>query len=340
MTLPRVRIARRLAAALAAASGLVLTLTCTPPAAATTAAPEETAGTAGTTAVQRLPAQSAAPMGAKAGAVTAKARGGKARPAAPKGVPRTDTARTAAARPFKELQLNLCNSGYAGCYAGGQAVFEGGDLIYYLAPDLVTLNEICSNDLPDYLQPSLAEAWPDDWTYYMFYPAVNRQTGGPVTCTNGDSFGNAVLGRVPVAQWRGANGWVGQYATQDSTNEMRTFACAYAIGDHLSCATHLSSSSEPVALAQCQALMFSVVPSIRSQEGVSGKTVVGGDFNLEYDTSDPENAQNCVPSGNIRKGDGDVQHVIFTNDFSFVGTDKYGLTYTDHDGFLVKLTKP
>ncbi|MGN9844885.1 hypothetical protein ACTMTI_42835 [Nonomuraea sp. H19] len=347
MTFPRIRIARRLAAALASTSGLVLTLTCT--SAATTAAPAQAAVTTARSATtvlaapgvaQRLPAQSTAPMGAQAGAVTAKARGGKARPAAPAGVRRTDPAHTAAARPFKELQLNLCNSGYAGCYADGQAVFEGGDLIYYLAPDLVTLNEICSNDLPNYLQPSLSEAWPDDWTYYVFYPALNRQTGGPVTCTNGDSFGNAVLGRVPAAKWQGVNGWAGQYTTQDSTNEMRTFACAYALGDHLSCATHLSSSSEPVALAQCQALMFSAVPSIRSQEGVSGKTVVGGDFNLEYDTSDPENAQNCVPSGNIRKGDGDVQHVIFTNDFSFVGTNKYGLTYTDHDGFLVRLTKP
>lgn len=332
MTSPHVRMVRRLMTALAAASGLVLALSSVPPAAAATAAPTET--------VQRLPARSTAPMGAQAGVMTAKARGGKARPAAAPGVRRTDGGATAAARPFRELHLNLCNSGHAGCYAGGQAIFEGGDLIYHLAPDLVTLNEICSNDLPNYLHPSLAEAWPGDWTYYVFYPAIHRQTGNPITCTNGDSYGNAVLGRVPAAQWRGVNGWAGRYTTQDSGNEMRTFACAYAIGDHLSCATHLSSSSEPIALAQCQALMFNAVPSIRSQEGVSGKTVVGGDFNLEYDTADPENVQKCVPSGNVRKGDGDVQHVIFTNDFSFVGTNKYGLTHTDHDGFLVRLTKP
>ncbi|MEW9550513.1 hypothetical protein [Nonomuraea sp. NPDC050783] len=322
------RSARRLATALAAACGLVLALT-----------PPATAGPAPAT-IEPLPVRAVAPMGATAAARTAEARAGRPRPAAPAIARRADRSAPSAARRFHELQLNLCNSGHAGCYAGGQAVYEGGDLIYYLAPDLVTLNEICAGDLPAYLQPSLAEAWPDDWTYSVFYPAVNKQSGDPVTCTNGDSFGNAVLGRVPVALWQGVNGWAGEYAAQDATNEKRTFACAYAIGDHLSCATHLSSSSEPVALAQCRALMFSAVPAIRSAEGISGRTVVGGDFNLEYDTSDPENAQNCVPAGNVRKGDGDVQHVIFTGDFAFAGTDTYGLTYTDHDGFLVRLTKP
>lgn len=288
--------------------------------------------------VKPLSVRSVAPMGAEAAALTAKARGGQARSAL---AARPDRpARTQAARSFYELQLNLCNSGKAGCYAGGQSIYEGGDLIYYLAPDLVTLNEICSVDLPNYLQPSLAEAWPNDWTYSVFYPALDKPTGNPITCTNGGTYGNAVLGRVPAALWQGANGWVGEYTTQDSGNEVRTFACAYAVGDHLSCATHLSANSEPIALNQCQALMFSAVPYIRSQEGISGKTVVGGDFNLEYDTSDPENAQNCVPSGNTRKGDGDVQHVIFSNDFTFVSRSLYGLTYTDHDGMLIRLTKP
>ncbi|MEU4514918.1 hypothetical protein AB0G05_35920 [Nonomuraea wenchangensis] len=322
------RSARRLTAAVAAVCGLVLALAS--PAAAAPAP----------VTVGPLPVSAVAPMGAQAAALTAKARAGRARAAAPAGAAREGRSGTLAARRFHELQLNLCNSGHAGCYAGGQAVYEGGDLIYYLAPDLVTLNEICAGDLPAYLQPSLAEAWPDDWTYSLFYPALNKQTGAPITCTNGDSFGNAVLGRVPAALWQGVNGWAGEYTAQDGGNEKRTFACAYAIGDHLACATHLSSSSEPIALAQCRALMFSAVPAIRSAEGISGRTVVGGDLNLEYDTSDPENAQNCVPGGHIRKGDGDVQHVIFSNDLTFGSTAKYGLSYTDHDGFLVRLTKP
>ena len=273
------------------------------------------------------------PMGAAAAARTAAVRGG---------APRATTAPAMAAERFWELQLNLCNSGAPGvdCYSHGLSIIEGGDLIYYVRPNVVTLNEICANDLPDYLMPSLAETWPGDWVYYVFMPALQRDTGTPVKCSNGQDFGNAVLGRVSAATYRGVNAWGGRYTTQDGGGEQRTFACAYAVGDHLGCATHLSSNSEPVALAQCRALLFDAVPYIRSVEGVSGKTVVGGDFNLEYDPADPENAQNCVPSGHTRKGDGDVQHVVFSNDLAFVSTTGYGLTYTDHDGFLVRLTKP
>lgn len=270
------------------------------------------------------------PMGDTAAARTAAARGGAAR---------TAPTPIATGGRFWELQLNLCNSGLADCYAGGLAVYEGGDLIYYLRPNVVTLNEICADDLPEYLLPSLGEAWPNDWVYYVFVPALKRD-GTPVKCTNGQDFGNAVLGRVPAASYQGVNGWGGEYISQDSTNEMRTFACAYAIGDHLACATHLSSSSEPVALAQCRALLFEAVPFIRAEEAVNGKTIVGGDFNLEYDPADPENAQNCVPAGHTRKGDGDVQHVVFSNDIGFVSTSTYGLSYTDHDGFLVRLNMP
>ena len=266
-------------------------------------------------------------------------------PATPVVVPppvREPSVRTAAAERFWELQLNLCNSGVPGvrCYSQGRSITEAADLIRQVRPNLVTLNEICAGDLPDRLVPALVQAWPGDAVYHVFAPAFRRDTGTPVKCANGQDYGNAVLGRVAAGSYRGVKAWSGRYATQDSGNEQRSFACAYAVGDHLACATHLSASSEPVALAQCRALLFDVVPAIRSAEEVSGKTVVGGDFNLEYDTADPENAQNCVPPGHVRKGDGDVQHVVFSNDNTFVSTARYGMTHTDHDGFLVRLTKP
>lgn len=255
-------------------------------------------------------------------------------------VPPRERAPAAAAERFWELQLNLCNSGVAGCYSQGRSVPEAAGLIRSVRPNLVTLNEICSNDVPSQLAPALSQAWPGDHVYHLFVPALRRDTGTPVKCVNGQDYGNAVLGRVAAANYRGVNAWSGRYTSQDGGNEQRTFACVYAVGDHLSCATHLSASSEPVALTQCRALLFDVVPNIRSAEGLSGRTVVGGDFNLEYDTSDPENAQNCVPPGHVRKGDGDVQHVVFSSDNAFVSTTKYGLSHTDHDGFLVRLTKP
>ncbi|HEX7306647.1 endonuclease/exonuclease/phosphatase family protein [Lentzea sp.] len=247
---------------------------------------------------------------------------------------------SAAGARFWELQLNLCNSGIAGCYQQGRSVAEAADLVRSVRPNVVTLNEICANDLPDRLTPALAAAWPGDQVYSVFTAAVRRDTGTPVKCTNGQDYGNAVLGRVAAGSYQGVRAWRGKYTAQDSGNEQRTYACAYAVGDHLVCTTHLSASSEPVALAQCQSLLFDVVPSIRAAEGITGRTVVGGDLNLEYDTSDPENAQKCVPPGHVRKGDGDVQHVVFSNDLAFVSTAKYGLRYTDHDGWLVRLTMP
>ena len=104
---------------------------------------------------------------------------------------------------YSELQLNLCDSGFAGCYRNGDAVLEGGDLVARLAPDVVTANEVCLNDVRDQLAPSLAQAWPDDWTYYVFVPAVDRRTNEPYLCQNGYEYGNVVIGRVPVGSYRG-----------------------------------------------------------------------------------------------------------------------------------------
>ncbi|KAJ4299220.1 hypothetical protein N0V90_004464 [Kalmusia sp. IMI 367209] len=237
---------------------------------------------------------------------------------------------------FVELQLNLCNSGFAKCYANGASIPEGGELIYATGPNTVTINEVCSNDVPE-LQSYLGEAWPKDYTYSVFIPAVDKRTNGPYKCKNGFQYGSVVLGRVAAANWKGVKAYGGKYVSQDTTNEERIFVCAVATGDHLACATHLSSSSKPLALAQCKALMFDTIPYVRRESSWNHKAVVGGDFNLKYDPGDAGNAQNCVPAEWTRKGDSDVQHVVFSNDLKFGSSKKYGLTNTDHDGWLVKL---
>jgi endonuclease/exonuclease/phosphatase family metal-dependent hydrolase len=248
---------------------------------------------------------------------------------------------TASSTPFAELQMNLCNSGYASCYTGGRSVPEAASLIKSVRPDVVTLNEICSQNVPTQLQPALAAAWPGDHVFSAFYPAYDERTGAPYLCTNGDQYGNAVIGRVPAASWQGVQTWGGVYSTQDSGAESRSYSCAYAVGDYLACTTHLSAASKSVAFAQCQTLMSTVIPSIQSSLGITGsRTVVGGDFNLHYDTSDTYNVQKCVPAGYTRKGDGDVQHVIYSNDATFSSSSKYTLLYTDHPGWLVRLTRP
>ncbi|KAF1997732.1 hypothetical protein P154DRAFT_273870 [Amniculicola lignicola CBS 123094] len=238
---------------------------------------------------------------------------------------------------FVPLQLNLCNSGYADCYASGDSIPEGGELIYALGPNVVTLNEICSDDVPT-LQNYLGEAWPTDYTYSVFMPAIDKSTAAAYKCKNGFQYGSAVLGRVEASKWKGVEGYGGMYVTQDGSNEQRIFACASAKGDHFACTTHLTASSEPLALTQCKALMEDAVPYLKGISGASGKTVVGGDLNLEYDTGDAENVQKCVPAGWTRKGDSDVQHILFENGLKFGSSKAYGLSYTDHVGWLVRLS--
>jgi len=240
---------------------------------------------------------------------------------------------------FWQLQMNLCNSGHAGCYADGYAIDEGAYMIYLLMPDLVTVNEVCLGDVTNDLAPAMAGAWAGDWAFYVFMPAVTA-AGTPVTCTNGDEYGVAVIGHMPDSMYYGFDAFGGHYGNQDSGNEKRAFACLYAIDHYYACTTHLTSNSEPIALAQCLELLTGVIPAIRAYEGVYRPTVIGGDLNLEYDTSDPENVQNCVPSGYTRKGDGNVQHIMATNDTPFYDTETYLMFYTDHQAFLAKLTMP
>src|SRR3954471_16919863 len=45
------------------------------------------------------------------------------------------------------LQLNLCNSGRAECYAGGRAISMAVALISHDRPDVVSLNEVCRDDV-------------------------------------------------------------------------------------------------------------------------------------------------------------------------------------------------
>lgn len=248
--------------------------------------------------------------------------------------------------PFRELQMNLCNSGYAGCYENGQSVPEAAGVITSKAPDLVTLNEICKADVSGSLLNAMTAAWPaGDWVFWTFRAAGDRSTGGAYHCKNGDEYGNGILGHVPAADWSGVDVYGGVYPdstagspTQDtSSKEERSWACTYAIGDYYGCTTHLTSSNSTVAFNQCVSLMSSIVPGIRAQAGAH-PSVVAGDLNLKYGGS--PNVQNCVPSGWYRKGDGDVQHVTATNDLAFQSGQSIGMSHTDHDAWLVSFKTP
>jgi hypothetical protein len=238
--------------------------------------------------------------------------------------------------PLWTLQLNLCNSGIAGCYDGGRSIPEAAGVIRSWWPDVVTLNEVCRNDVLNVLYPTMQQIWSGQQVFWAFSPALDKSRNAPYQCANGDQYGVGIVGHLV-----GVTGTVttlsGYYPTQDGGNEGRTWLCVRAGGQYDACTTHLSKTGS-IALVQCRYLMNTVIPGSTWGSAGRNQTVVGADLNLRYGGS--PNAQDCVPAGWYRKGDGSVQHVLATSELRFDFSQKIGLQHTDHPGWLVGVDAP
>lgn len=224
-----------------------------------------------------------------------------------------------AATTVKVLQLNICHSGVAGCYTGAEPVMaKAVSVIGSTRPQVLSVNEACAGDVAR-LQAAMGAS-------QAVFVAAQTRAGAPVTCTNGQQFGNILIVVTPLA---GGPATTGRYNAQDTSNEMRVWACLPA-GGLSACTTHLSARSGTVALAQCKELLTRAV-------GLPGPTVVAGDMNLRYQGS--PNVQDCNPAGFYRKGDGDVQHVFASTSLAFVSGTKLSMSgTTDHPAWLVTVT--
>lgn len=237
--------------------------------------------------------------------------------------------------PFRVLQMNLCDSGIADCYTG-RSVAEAVAVIRADAPDVVTLNEVCQADVLT-LDQTLAHVDGGGTVVWAFKAATDRRTGVGFRCRNGQPYGIGLLTRIPASH-RGYTTYSGIYPTQDPVDpEERAWLCLHAIGSFYACATHLASTSPIVAFAQCGYLLNTAIPAMRARDGGYEPTVLGGDLNLRFDGS--PDVRSCVPSGYLRRGDGGVQEIVATTDFtvSFGRSIAMGGT-TDHPGLLVALT--
>jgi hypothetical protein len=239
-------------------------------------------------------------------------------------------------KPLQILQMNLCDSGIARCYTG-RSVAEAAAVIRADGPDIVTLNEVCRDDV-DTLQQSLRGV-SGGVVVSAFKAATDRRTEGPYGCLNGQPYGIALLVRVPTAD-RGYSTYSGIYPTQDPRDpEERAWLCLDAIGSFYACTTHLANTSPTVALAQCGYLLHTAIPALRERNGGYEPTVLGGDLNLG--SAGPQDVRACVPPGYVGRGDGGVQYVLATIDFSLTSDRSIGMDgTTDHPGLLVALTTP
>lgn len=244
------------------------------------------------------------------------------------------------AGPVRVLQMNLCDSGIAPCYTG-RSVAEAADVIRADDPDVVTLNEVCRDDV-DELDRALSgvgrSADGGGGVVSVFKPAGDRRTAGAFHCLNGQPYGIGLLVRIPA--YRGYTTSSGIYPTQDLGDpEERVWLCLYAIGSFYACTTHLANTSAVVALAQCDYLLHTAIPAVRQRDGAEEPTVLGGDLNLGL--AGPQDVRGCVPHGYLRRGDGGVQYVLATTDFSLSSDRSIAMDgTTDHPGLFVALTAP
>jgi len=212
---------------------------------------------------------------------------------------------------FVVLQMNLCDSGVppASCYTFGRSVDEAAGKIHRYPPELVTLQEVCHNDVTRLSRTMAAAA---------FFPAWNRDTHDRYRCTNGELYGIALLhhgnGRAVYHGW---------YANQDASEEVRAWLCATVVNGQLTaCTTHLSTHPD-VAVRQCHELM-----SILASRWVLPEVVVAGDFNLTTD---------CAPPGYDRRTDGSLQQVYFTRNVHSATGWHERMRWTDHPLLVERL---
>lgn len=244
------------------------------------------------------------------------------------------------------LQMNLCSENRPSdpdnenpCEVEpGPEILEGAEKIREYRPDIVTLNEICLDDM-DILSQAFAETWPNDHWWYYAVSAGNENTGEPWMCDTGGEdnwFGNATMGHIPESEWQGMRHARGYYEEQDSNNsdELRSWGCTYLIGAYFACSTHLATNTL-VAGPQCNELMSDYIPEFWDANGGQHQTVVGGDFNLDSDT-----VQFCAWDGWGQEDDGTIQHVLATDDIDMTDGGQpviIDMDHTDHPGLLVRM---
>jgi hypothetical protein len=250
---------------------------------------------------------------------------------------RPETAARATPEPLRVLQMNLCDSGIAQCYTG-RSVAEAAAVIRADMPDVITVNEVCQSDVST-LDRTLVGLHPGGTVVSAFKAATDRRTGEAFRCRDGEPYGIGLLAYIPMAD-PGYTTSSGIYPVQDHGDpEERAWLCLDAIGSFYACATHLASTSPTVALAQCDYLLGTVIPDVHARDSGYEPTVVGGDFNLSYGGT--PDMRSCVPASYLRKGDGGVQDIVVTTDFTVSSDRSIGMDgTTDHPGLLVALTVP
>ena len=178
--------------------------------------------------------------------------------------------------PFYTLQLNLCNSGKAPCYNAvnrGRSIGEAYQVILDQFPDVVTLNEICENDL-NTLWPAMQQNYPGSYTFTAFSPVSEGATVPPPDRCAARTASDTASGLSARSSRRtgcfGGAGGRSEVGTSPRTALRRSgpSSARPRSATTTRAPRPSSSSNSTVAMNQCKALMNTVIPSVRSQVGI------------------------------------------------------------------------
>ncbi|MFE6286492.1 endonuclease/exonuclease/phosphatase family protein [Streptomyces sp. NPDC057877] len=228
------------------------------------------------------------------------------------GAPRTQ------ARPgYALLQMNVCASGYAGCYGKTEYPKILDEVVSRtLANDVnaVTLNEACSGDV--------AEIAARTGYHYRFATVIYR--GAPLPCKSPEGrgvFGNAVLTKEAIRAHQDA-----PYSVFSGVEERRWLCVTTARGLDV-CTSHLSTDGE--APGTTNSVQCDELRQVLASRG--RPTLFAGDVNRR---------SSCAPEGQWTLTDAaagqapGIQHVY--GDLRAPRLEIEATTYTDHDAMVVR----
>lgn len=234
------------------------------------------------------------------------------------------TARAALHRPgpsYTLMQMNLCLSGLAGCYAKvhyPDVLTEAVTRIRQLRPDAVTFNEACGGDVARIARQT---------GYHLRFSSVIYY-GKPLPCIRPRGrglFGDAVLTRAAIART------VSHPFPSQAGPEQRQWVCVTSRAGIEACTAHLASA-EPVEAAanvpQCAELR-----TILAQRATGRAVIFGGDLNR---------LGRCAPKGFWTRSDASAhqdpgsQQVYGSPALRSPTVRVVPAAHTDHDVLLVR----
>jgi endonuclease/exonuclease/phosphatase family metal-dependent hydrolase len=219
--------------------------------------------------------------------------------------------------PSMVLQMNLCLSGKAGCFARTaypSVVNEASAAVQRRDPAAVTLNETCSGDAAEIARRT---------GYQLRFAAVLTH-GAPLPCIDpggrGD-FGIAVLTKDDIAASHD------EAFAVHADEEQRRWLCATTGGDVTVCTAHLSTRGSAAQRAandaECRELR-----DVLARYQDAGTTVFGGDVNRQ---------ESCAPATMWSRQDATasqaagIQHIYGSLSLEPPVPEVAAATYTDHD---------